>query len=539
MANKSLFQSTRGQTVPEATATNAAGGRAYDLSSKGALARYAATGCLSNTFYVKAEDHLDRVIDLAKECDSEFIAKLAIFARKEGHMKDMPALLCAILASRGDSGRAALKAAFPVAIDNGRMVRNFVQIMRSGQLGRKSLGTGPRNLVRGFFERNQPNWLFRQLSVGQTPSGADIIKMVHPKPVTPEHEALFGYLIGKAEPDKRKKGYKNLPPLVQQFEAWKADKSLPAPSVDFRMLTAQPLTGEQWASIFRAGQWHFIRMNLNTAIRHGALKADPGLEQFIAEKLADPEIIRKARVMPYQLLAAYKHISPDVPRSIVDALHDAVELAVDNAPVAEGRTLVIVDVSGSMRSSITGYNAGGKASKVRCVDVAALFSAAIVRKNRDAAVLPVDTQVHTEFRPEPRNPVLTEADRLAAFGGGGTALSVGFQHVNSRRLKVDHVVVISDQESWADRGYYSFYGSQSGGTGLMQEWEVLRSRNRNAKLVCIDIQPGQTHQAIEGRDDILHVSGWNDSVFKVATAFLSGDTGSWLNVIEGIDLATN
>lgn len=531
MANKSLFQSTRGRTVPEATATNAAGGRAYEMSAKGALARYAATGCLSNTYYVRAEDHLDRVIDLAKECDSEFIAKLAIFARKEGHMKDMPALLMAILASRGDNGRAALQAAFPTAIDNGRMVRNFVQMIRSGTLGRKSLGSGPRNLVRGFFEHNKPNWLFRQLSVGQDPSGADIIKMVHPKAKSPEYDALFGYMIGKVKAGSEK--WADLPPLVQQFEAWKTDKSLPAPAVDFRLLTAQPLTGEQWASIFRAGQWHFIRMNLNTAIRRGALKADPGLEQFIAEKLADKEIIRKARVMPYQLLAAHKHVSSDIPRSIVDALHDAVEISVDNAPVPEGRTLVIVDVSGSMGSSISGWGSSGKASKVRCVDVAALFSAAIVRKNRDAAVLPVDTRVHTDYRPEPRNTILTEAEKLARFGGGGTALGVGFQYVNKRRLKVDNVVIISDMESWADRDYYGSHGS---GTALMHEWERLRSRNPGAKLVCIDIQPGRTHQAIEDRPEILHVSGWNDSVFKVAASFLNGDTESWLDMIASTDL---
>ena len=486
MANTDLFGSSRGRTVKATDTKNAAGGVAYTLGSKQALARYAATGCLSNTFYVKAEDHLNRVLALAKECDSEFIARLAIFARKEGYMKDMPALLMAVLASRGDNGRAALKAAFPQVIDNGKMLRNFVQIMRSGKLGRKSLGTGPRNLVRGFFERNKPNWLFRQLSVGQDPSGADIVKMVHPSPATPEHEALFGYMIGKGEPDKRKKGYKNLPPLVKQFEEWKEDRSLPSPAVDFQLLTAKPLTGEQWAQIFRNGQWHFIRMNLNTAIRQGALKADPGLTEFIADRLRDESVIRKARVMPHQLLAAYRHIHPDVPRQIVDAIHDAMELATANAPVAEGRTLIVVDVSGSMRHSITGgYLGTPKTSKVRCVDVAALFSASYLRQNRDAAVLPVDTSVHTSYRPEPRNPILTEADRLAGFGGGGTALSAAFHHVNQRRLKVDHVVVISDQESWADRGYYS-----GGGTALMNEWETLRSRNRGAKLVCLDIVPG-------------------------------------------------
>lgn len=547
MANKSLFAGHRGRTVPKTDAVNAAGGKAYQLSNKGALARYAATGCLSNTFYVKAEDQLNTVRELALKCDSEFLGKLAIFSRKEGYMKDMPALLLSIVACRSDEkSRRVLRAAFPVAIDNGRMVRNFVQIMRSGTLGRKSLGTGPRNLVRGFFARNKPNWLFRQLSVGQDPSGADIIKMVHPSPATPEHEALFGYMVGKLPSDKRTKKWKSLPPLVKEFEAWKKDHSNPIPRLDFRLFTADKLSGAEWAQLFRNGQYHFIRMNLNTAIRQGALKADPGLEQFIADSLRNKEVISKVRLMPYQLMAAYAHVDPSIPRSIVNALHDAMEAAVDNVPIVNGKTVVVVDVSGSMHSSVTGnaYGMRGTASKVSCVAVASLFSAAILRKNEDAIVLPVDTRIHGDYRPEPRNTIITESQKLAKFGGGGTNLGLAFQYISQKRMKVDNVIIISDQESWADRSYgsygYSFSGlSGRDGTVMMQEWEKIRSRNRLAKLVCIDIQPGRTHQAIEGREEILHVAGWSDAVFKVTDAFLRGDVGSWLEIIENIPLEMN
>lgn len=539
MANKSLFSGHRGRTVPKTDAVNAAGGKAYKMSSKAALARYAATGCLSNTFYVKAQDHLDRVKQLALKCDSEFLAKLAIFSRKDGYMKDMPALLLSIVACRDDEkSRRALKSAFPIAVDNGRMVRNFVQIMRSGALGRKSLGTGPRNLVQGFFARNKPNWLFRQLSVGQDPSGADIIRMVHPKPVSPEHEALFGYMIGKLPNDKRTKKWKALPPLVKEFEAWKKDHSQPIPALDFRLFTADKLSGAEWAQLFRNGNYHFIRMNLNTAIRHGALKADPGLEKFIADRLRDKEVISKVRLMPYQLMAAYAHVDNSIPRSIRDALHDAMEFAVDNVPVIGGNTVVIVDVSGSMRSPVTGRTGNVTGSKVSCVAVASLFSAAIVRKNRDAKVLPVDTSIHWKYVPEPRNTIITESQKLAGFGGFGTNLGLGLQYISKQRWKVDNLIIISDQESWADR--YSYYGGgDPEGTVTMHEWENIRSKNRGAKLVCIDIQPGVTHQALEGRDEILHVAGWSDAVFKVTDAFLKGDVGSWLDIIESIPLELN
>ena len=53
-------------------------------------------------------------------------------------MKDMPALLLAVLSAKSP---ALLAQVFARVIDNGRMLRNFVQILRSGAVGRKSLGS--------------------------------------------------------------------------------------------------------------------------------------------------------------------------------------------------------------------------------------------------------------------------------------------------------------------------------------------------------------------------------------------------------------
>src|SRR5207237_1326368 len=59
MASKSVFKSYRGKLVPRATAVNEAGGPAYALPPKGALAQYIATGCLNATFYAGGEAQLD------------------------------------------------------------------------------------------------------------------------------------------------------------------------------------------------------------------------------------------------------------------------------------------------------------------------------------------------------------------------------------------------------------------------------------------------------------------------------------------------
>src|SRR5690349_4441395 len=100
MANKTLFKSLMGKLVPAANARNEHGAPAYQLTPQQALAQYAATGCLGATFYVGAEEQLAKVLELCAQVEAEFIAKTAIYARQRGFMKDMPALLLAVLAAR-------------------------------------------------------------------------------------------------------------------------------------------------------------------------------------------------------------------------------------------------------------------------------------------------------------------------------------------------------------------------------------------------------------------------------------------------------
>ena len=178
--NPLLFKSSSGR-LPATDTCNEAGGKAFTLGPQLTLAQYAATGCLNGTFYATAETQLDTVLKMAAACDAEFVAKTAVFARQRGFMKDVPALLAAHLAQRDP---VLLRKVFARVIDDGKMLRNFVQIIRSGVTGRKSLGTAPKRLVQRWLAARTDDQLLRA-SVGQHPSLADIVKMVHPKPNTP------------------------------------------------------------------------------------------------------------------------------------------------------------------------------------------------------------------------------------------------------------------------------------------------------------------------------------------------------------------
>jgi 60 kDa SS-A/Ro ribonucleoprotein len=108
-------------------------------------------------------------------------------------MKDMPALLCAVLSIKSPGLMCEI---FDRVIDNAKMLQNFVQMIRSGAVGRTSLGSAPKRMVRNWLDTRSDEQVFRS-AVGQDPSLADIVKMLHPKPKTPARAALYAYLIGR------------------------------------------------------------------------------------------------------------------------------------------------------------------------------------------------------------------------------------------------------------------------------------------------------------------------------------------------------
>lgn len=515
MANTSLFASLRGRLLPAAGARNEAGGLAHARDPRAALALFAATGCLNGTFYADADAQLERVLALCAEVEPGFVARTAVYARRSAHMKDMPALLLATLSLR-DAEAFAL--AFPQVVDNGRLLRTFVQIMRSGRIGRRSLGSLPKRMVRQWLEQASPMAIVRA-AIGQQPSLADVIRMVHPKPQDAAREALYAWVIGRPYDQAL------LPAQLRAYEAFKREPRGMLPDLPFQYYTSLALDTAQWALLARNSTWQQLRMNLNTFARHGVFE-DPAMVAEVADKLRDPEQIARSRVLPYQLLMAY-HAAANLPQPILDALQDAMEVATASVPKLQGDVVVAVDVSGSMQSPVTGYRKGAT-SAARCVDVAALIAACVLRGHPQARVLPFDTAVRPQ-RLNPRDSVMTLARQLA-INGGGTAVSAPLAWLNQRRARVDLLVLVSDNESWRDtRG--------GGPTETMRQWAALKARCPQAQLVCIDLQPVATSQTVE-RGDVLHIGGFSDAVFELlANASLPLDQRPrWVERIAGMAL---
>ena len=140
-------------------------------------------------------------------------------------------------------------------------------------------------------------------------------------------------------------------------------------------------------------------------------------------------------------------------------------------------------------------------------------------------VLPFEVGV-VDVRLNPRDSVMTNAAALAKIGGGGTNCSAPLAKLNAENARPDLVIFVSDNESWADP-------KANRGTAMLKEWETLRQRNPGARLVCIDLIPNTTTQALN-RKDILNIGGFSDTVFDLLASFASGADGTdhWIREIQ-------
>ncbi len=539
MANKGLFSSLK-SLLPRADARNEEGARAYQLPPKHALAQLAATGCFNGAFYAQAETQLATLLQLAAQVDDNvFLAKLAVYSRERAFMKDMPAPLLLILSKRD---RSLFRAVFDRVVDNGRVLRTLFQMIRSGQFGRKSLSYAPQRLFQRWLNDAGVGRLLAA-SIGHDPSLRDVLRMARPTPKDNARRALFGWLTNKPVEKWAPASPDDLPAEIRSLDAYRkaasADEQvalLDGVRLRWDLLADAARGPSVWKAIARQMGPQALRMNLNTLLRHEALN-DAEMVDFVADKIADAEEIRSSRQFPYQYLSAYLNAEDAQPQKIKAALCQAAEIACGNTPTLPGPVVIGLDVSGSMRSPVTGFRGRGATSKVRCVDVAALFAAAVLRRNPDSVVVPFDDKTY-HAKLDPRDTILSLAERLAKYGGGGTNCSLPLAETAKtyRDRRFAGCVLVSDMESWIGTGRH-------GSTAVMTAWqEFVKNQARlqargeaGPKLVCIDLQAYATTQAPD-RSDILNVGGFSDAVFRVVASFLSDDANRFVTEVEAVEL---
>ncbi len=143
-------------------------------------------------------------------------------------------------------------------------------------------------------------------------------------------------------------------------------------------------------------------------------------------------------------------------------------------------------------------------SKVRYIDVAAIFAGALLKASARAIVLPFETDV-VKLDLSPKLPLMQMVTQLAAIGGGGTAVSAPVSELIERRQRVDVFIGITDNVEWAT--------DQHGGVGFLSTWRRYRERLApRAQAFLITIAPYCQAVAPADEPGVHFIYGWADHV---------------------------
>lgn len=272
---------------------------------------------------------------------------------------------------------------------------------------------------------------------------ADVIQLVHPTPVDDKQAAVFKYALN------RRYGNTEVPAGLDMIKARKALMDLP---VNKRIAKASPekmkaagltwearsswgpMDAKAWGNLIKGDSIGYMAMlrNLRNFTEAGIT---PTMVKKVRDILSDPERVAKSRQLPFRFYSAYRANQDST--KYMSALEDALEASLANVPELTGKTLVLVDTSGSMTWS-------SDRSGITLMDKAALFGSAVALRADKADLVQFGSSSET-VRFKKGDSVLPLIGKFRCLGGTSTAEAVR-QHFKGH----DRVIIITDEQ---DNGY--------------------------------------------------------------------------------------
>lgn len=343
-------------------------------------------------FYEDGQDITSRILAIADQVDKETLGMLAMEARNRFHLRHVPLLLLTALVKKGGEG---VSDAVAETIQRADEMAELLAIYWRD--GKKPLPKAmQRGLAKAFgkFDEHQ----FAKYDRDGAVKLRDVLFLSHAKPDTPERAAL----------------YKRI-----------ADRTLATPDTWEVALSGGADKREAFTRLLREGNLGYLALlrNLRNMVDAGV---DTGL-------VRDAIIARKGahRVLPFRYVAAAR-ACPQMEPWIDQALCEAIA----SGPRMEGKTVVLVDVSGSMDMQLSAK------SDMKRMDAAAALASVITGDVR------VFTFSHEVVEVPPRRGMAGVDAVIRSQHHVGTYLGAAVRLING--LPHDRLIVITDEQS-ADR----------------------------------------------------------------------------------------
>ena len=349
-----------------------------------------------NTFYEKGSALSARVADLVTKCKAEDVAALAVEARDRMYLRHVPLFLVRELARTKGNG-ALVAATLAHIIQRPDEMGEYLALYWQGQIDadKSPLSSGSKRGLASAFRKFSAYQLAKYDRDGAYKL-RDVLRLVHAKARDTEQAALWKHVIARdlAAPD-----------------TWEVALSGGANKRD----TFERLLREQ-----KLGGLAFLR-NLRNMVE---ASVDAGL---IRERFAG----KLGKVLPFRFIAAVRHAP-----AFAQELNDSMLRAVADEPRLTGRTVVLVDVSGSMDAPLS------EKSEMRRTDVAAGL-AVLVRELGDCRVFTFSDRLVEA--PAYRGLALVDGI-LRSQPHGSTQLGQAVK-VLAANVPFDRLIVITDEQS--------------------------------------------------------------------------------------------
>lgn len=466
-----------GSTKGRMRTTNKSGHAAYKLGDKEKLVTMALTTMLGEPkFYGDNTDELVQLAErLCKSGHGEFVAKLAVWARTTGNLRSVSHALIAITGRHcsgqtSDDGESFVrKAARDIALvrgdDGTEIVSTYLHLYG------KPISHAILRGVRDALSLAKPYAIAKYQSASREVKLRDVLRLTHPVPAREDTDDAMGECIH---------GELAVP------KSWETE------------LSARGNTAEVWNELISEGKVGYMAQlrNLRNIIQSGA-----DVEPVLAN-ISDREAVRKSRQLPFRFHSAYVELRKAGLAStrVTRAIDAALMASCANIERLPGKTAVLIDVSGSMSSTVS------RKSIVVCRDIAAALGAIATHISDDAAVFWFANG--SGIVPMTGLSILSDMNAVPQ-PRGGTDMAAGFDALMASSFDADRIIVLSDNEVNSRSLWWRGDNQQIIQTKLT---EYRKKVGHDVWCHAIDLQGYGTSQFIGEKTNIM--AGWSEQVLR-------------------------
>jgi len=230
------------------------------------------------------------------------------------------------------------------------------------------------------------------------------------------------------------------------------------------------------------------------------------IQNDVDHKLFTAKLIEGARTgqqLPFRYLSAFKALEGAgvTTGPVYDAIEECLELSLDNLPKLPGVVMSIIDVSGSMSSTMT-----SSLGTTPIKEIAGLSGVLAAQAGDEGYAMLFGTSASKVFPVRKKESIISQAKNFSENHGcgHGTSFSSFWRKLIDEKIKVDHLFVLSDMQA----------GDDHQSNKMIQEYR--QKVNANVQVYLTQLGGYQDTVVPEIYNKTYVLGGWSENFIKFA-----------------------